>query len=461
MLLVAALLVGLVAAAWNQTHFRPRRRDVTVAETAGEYVVVDQTRRWTWPEIAALVGASAACELLSVTQAPASTLFVFRCSQQQQQQQPNATSVMGISAEAAAALVVEPNHVVTVVGGTPGTQLGAQWDLGVLDCTAAPCNDGAYRYLSDTAAPIFIIDTGVRASHVDFGGRATAEANTIDGSGPDDCHGHGTHVTGLAIGTTHGVAKAGLVRMIKALDCNGQGSTFSVASAIAYVQDQCAAFSPPYPSALSMSLSGPASTTLDNAVSALQAACHISIVSAAGNQNDDACLYSPGRVSTSLTVGASTVIDTRASYSNYGACLDLLAPGGDAGPNPVVSDWWTSDVATQALSGTSMATPKVAAFAAQLQRQYMDTGYVLGSTNLGLVVNNAIKARLRNAAILYTYFAVNASAPPPVPPAPGPPAAPLTQPPPPNTNRQATEGIVFAPVTPLLAGLCLLTLSLA
>jgi subtilisin family serine protease len=244
-----------------------------------------------------------------------------------------------------------------------------------------------------------------------------------------------------------------VARVIKALDCAGSGTIYSVASGITYVQDQCANASPPYPVVLSMSLSGPQSSTLDQAVTDLQNACHISIVSAAGNQNDNACNYSPGDVATSLTVGATTPTDARATYSNHGSCVDLYAPGGDAGANPVTSAWYTSDTATEALSGTSMGTPLVAATAGLLQRERMDSGYVLGGTNLGLQVNADLLARVRGGSILFNYFTVSAAPSPSPPPPPALPPQQAPPPPVPDTVPQQQQQGGDVTVVPLAFGL--------
>ena len=222
-----------------------------------------------------------------------------------------------------------------------------------------------------------------------------------------------------------GAAKDSLLVAIKALDCSGSGTVSSVASAIVLVQEWCSA-APDSPAVLTMSLSGSKSSTLDSAVTSLQAACHISIVAAAGNQADNACNYSPGDVPACLTVAASDPDDSLAYYSNFGSCVDLKAPGGDGGANPITGASDGSDSATMQASGTSAACPISAGVAAILIHQRMASGYQLGSDNVGTLTNQEIVSHLGNG-VLFAYFvgtiqALNAPPPPaPQPPPPSPP----------------------------------------
>jgi len=234
------------------------------------------------------------------------------------------------------------------------TQLNATWGLDRIDQDNLPLNS-TYTY-SNTGAGVraYIIDTGIRTTHSEFGGRATFGVNYAGGKN-DDCHGHGTHVAGTVGGTTYGVAKAVQLIAVKVLNCAGSGSTTGVVSGINWVkQDATTSAS----TVANMSLGGGVSATIDAAVTSAVSA-GITFAVAAGNSNADACNYSPARVPSAITVGATTSTDQRASYSNFGNCLDIFAPG-----SSITSAWKNSNTATNTISGTSMASPHVAGVAA-------------------------------------------------------------------------------------------------
>ncbi|MFG2055086.1 S8 family serine peptidase [Micromonospora sp. NPDC048930] len=243
---------------------------------------------------------------------------------------------------------VEQDRVVT----TQGTQTGATWGLDRIDQRSLPLN-GTYTY-PNTASNVraYIIDTGIRITHSDFGGRATWGTNTVD-TNNTDCNGHGTHVAGTVGGARYGVAKGVRLVAVKVLNCSGSGTTAGVVSGVNWVTSNAVK-----PAVANMSLGGGASSTLDNAV-ANSISSGVTYAIAAGNSTANACSYSPARVASAITVGATTSTDARASYSNYGSCLDIFAPG-----SSITSDWRTSDTATNTISGTSMATPHVAGAAA-------------------------------------------------------------------------------------------------
>ncbi len=177
--------------------------------------------------------------------------------------------------------------------------------------------------------------------------------DAIDGGTADDCNGHGSHVAGTVGGTTYGVAKQVTLHPVRVLNCAGSGSNSQVISGVDWVTNNRQ-----NPAVANMSLGGSASTALDNAVSnSINSGVTYAI--AGGNDNRNACNYSPARVTAAITVGATTSTDARASYSNYGSCLDLFAPG-----SSITSAWYTSNTATSTISGTSMATPHVAGVAA-------------------------------------------------------------------------------------------------
>lgn len=234
------------------------------------------------------------------------------------------------------------------------TQTNATWGLDRVDQRDLPLN-GTYTYNADgTGVRAYIIDTGIRASHNDFGGRVTSGYTAInDGRGTDDCNGHGTHVAGTTGGSVYGVAKNVTLVPVRVLDCQGSGTTSGVIAGVDWVTANHVK-----PAVANMSLGGGVSSTLDTAVNNSTAA-GVTYAVAAGNSNADACNYSPARAASAITVGATTSSDARASYSNFGSCLDVFAPG-----SSITSAWYTSNTATNTISGTSMASPHVAGVAA-------------------------------------------------------------------------------------------------
>jgi subtilisin family serine protease len=231
--------------------------------------------------------------------------------------------------------------------------------------------DGIYRYHSPGGTGIdgYIIDTGIFTTHVDFGGRATWGANFVDTNNAD-CNGHGTHVAGTIGGTVYGVAKKTTLIAVKVLDCNGSGSWTGVISGIDWVADQFQ--STGIPSTINMSLGGGLNTAVNNAVEACVAAGVIVVV-AAGNNDMNACSFSPASAPSAISVAAtgtdsaSGQKDTRAYFSNYGPCVDVLAPG-----LLITSAWITSNTAVNTISGTSMASPHVCGVVAMYLATHQD-----------------------------------------------------------------------------------------
>jgi subtilisin family serine protease len=270
-------------------------------------------------------------------------------------------AVARLSERAASALarsprvaLVEADQVVQAVE----TQSSAPWGLDRVDQRGLPLSGSFSWTSSGTGVTAYVVDTGVRADHVDFEGRVAAGYSVIDdGRGTGDCNGHGTHVAGTIGGRTHGVAKAVRVVPVRVLNCEGSGTVSGVVTGLDWVVAQ---HSTGTPAVANLSLGGGASTSLDNAV---QSTINdgVSVVVAAGNSNVDACTASPARVGAAVTVGASDRADVRASFSNYGTCLDLFAPGVG-----ISSAWHTTSTATASLNGTSMAAPHVAGAAAAL-----------------------------------------------------------------------------------------------
>ncbi|MDW3846802.1 S8 family peptidase [Micromonospora sp. BRA006-A] len=243
---------------------------------------------------------------------------------------------------------VEQDRVMT----TQGTQTGATWGLDRIDQRNLPLNSTFTYPNTATNVRAYIIDTGIRTTHSDFGGRATWGTNTVD-SNNTDCNGHGTHVAGTVGGTKYGVAKGVRLVAVKVLNCSGSGTTAGVISGVNWVTSNAVK-----PAVANMSLGGGASSTLDNAV-ANSINSGITYALAAGNSSANACNSSPARVASAITVGSTTSTDARSSFSNYGSCVDIFAPG-----SSITSAWRTSDTATNTISGTSMASPHVAGAAA-------------------------------------------------------------------------------------------------
>lgn len=236
------------------------------------------------------------------------------------------------------------------------TQTGATWGLDRIDQRARPVN-GSYNYpdVAGTGVNAYIIDTGILGSHSEFAGRMSSDGYTAiaDGNGTTDCNGHGTHVAGTVGGSTYGVAKKVSLIPVRVLDCGGSGTNSGVIAGVDWARNHHQAG---VPAVANMSLGGGASAALDNAVANL-VADGVVVAVAAGNSNRDACNFSPARTASALTVGATTSTDARASYSNFGRCLDIFAPG-----SSITSAW--SNGGTNTISGTSMASPHVAGVAA-------------------------------------------------------------------------------------------------
>jgi aqualysin 1 len=232
----------------------------------------------------------------------------------------------------------------------------ATWGLDRIDQADRPLDTQYHFNYTGSGVNAFIIDTGIRPDHVEFTGRllAVAGIDTVgDGNGTSDCNGHGTHVAGTVGGATWGVAKGVSLIPVRVLNCSGSGSWSGVIAGIDHVAN-----SPLRPAVANMSLGGGASASVDAAVAGAVAK-GVTMVVAAGNSNANACNYSPARAPSAITVGATTSSDARASYSNYGSCLDIFGPG-----SSITSAWYTSASATNTISGTSMASPHVAGVAA-------------------------------------------------------------------------------------------------
>jgi subtilisin family serine protease len=275
--------------------------------------------------------------------------------------------------------------------------------------------DNSYTY-STRASNVhaYVIDTGIRFTHTDFGGRATSGRDTVDNdSDATDCNGHGTHVAGTVGGTAYGVAKGVQLVGVRVLDCDGSGTTAQVAAGIDWVTANAIK-----PAVANMSLGGGVDTTLDNAV-ANSIASGVSYAVAAGNGDFlgraiNACNTSPARTPNAVTVSATNSSDTKAGFANFGTCVDIFAPGVN-----ITSAWHTGNTATNTISGTSMAAPHVAGAAALVLAANPSftpaqvTSALTGAATTGVVGSPGTGSPNR---LLYTG---SGTTPPPPPPPPG------------------------------------------
>jgi aqualysin 1 len=261
------------------------------------------------------------------------------------------------------------------------TQSPATWGLDRIDQRNLPRNNQYIYDRTGQGVHAYIIDTGIRTTHTQFSGRIGNGFSAISG-GVNDCNGHGTHVAGTVGGTTHGVAKAVILHPVRVLSCSGSGSNSGVIAGVNWVRTNRVR-----PAVANMSLGGGASSALDSAVNSAIAA-GVSFAVAAGNSNTNACNSSPARVPNANTVGSSTSSDTRSSFSNFGSCVDLFAPG-----SSITSAWSTSNTATNTISGTSMASPHVAGVLALIVQGNVTMSAATASTTLR---NNATPNVLSN-----------------------------------------------------------------
>lgn len=256
---------------------------------------------------------------------------------------------------------------------------GQPWGLDRIDQKFLPLS-GTYTY--NTTAPgvtAYIIDTGIAATHPEFGGRAANVYNAVGGQ-PDDCNGHGTHVAGIVGARTYGVAKAVKLRGVKVLNCNGSGTTAGIIAALDWVRANAAK-----PAVANMSLGGGYSAALNSAVTNLSNS-GVFVAVAVGNSASNACNYSPASAPAAYAVAATDKTDKAASTSNYGTCVDLYAPGVG-----IKSTWLNGGA--QVLTGSSMASPHAAGVAALYKATLGDassatvSAWLNSNATPGVVVN--------------------------------------------------------------------------
>lgn len=301
---------------------------------------------------------------------------------------------------------VEADAVIRIVA----TQSPATWGLDRIDQTDLPLNN-SYTYQASNGVHAYIIDTGIRATHNEFTGRLGNGYDAIgDGNGTNDCQGHGSHVAGTVGGTTYGVAKNVTLHAVRVLGCDGSGTNSGVIAGMDWVTANHTK-----PAVANMSLGGGASSAVDTAVANMTNA-GVTVVVAAGNDSSNACNYSPARAASAITTGSTTSSDAMSSFSNYGSCVDIFAPG-----SSILSVGISSNTATATLSGTSMASPHVAGAAAlYLYANPTATPSAVTTALVNNASNNKVSGIPSGVNKLLSTVFLNGGTPPPPPPPPPP-----------------------------------------
>ena len=296
--------------------------------------------------------------------------------------------------------------IIALIYGNAEAVATAQWNIDRIDQRSLPLNKDVSLALNGQGVTVYVVDSGILSTHEEFAGRIRAGFTKIlDGRGTEDCYGHGTHVAGVVGGSTYGVAPKVTLVPVRVTDCNGGGWTSDMIAGIDWaIADHKAG----EPAVMNISMSGTLSSKVNAAVDRA-IADGIVVVTAAGNNNKDACSYSPGSASSAINVAASDENDARWSWSNYGKCVDIFAPGTN-----VLSAWATSATASKMLKGTSHAAPHVTG-AAALALQNNPALSVADVTSL--VVSSATADAISDAGasspnkLLYALLSGSSSAP--------------------------------------------------
>jgi subtilisin family serine protease len=257
-------------------------------------------------------------------------------------------------------------------------QTSVPWNLDRIDQRYLPLS-GTYTAGNGAGVRAYILDTGIQATHPQFGGRAQNVYDAFGGTGAD-CNGHGTYVAGIVGSISYGVARAVSLRGVRVLDCNGSGTTSGIVAAIDWVR-----LNAQKPAVANLSLGGSFSATLNTAVTSLwNAGVFVSVAS--GNENQDACNVSPASATAVMAVAGTNIDDTRLSTGNWGSCIDIYAPGGN------VTSIWTGS-GTRVLSGSSVAAPHAAGVAALYKSRWGDASsgfidtWIKTNATAGVVLN--------------------------------------------------------------------------
>src|SRR5450432_1360471 len=286
-----------------------------------------------------------------------------------------------------------------------GTETGMGWALDRVDQKLMPLN-GAFAYgATGAGVNIYVVDGGIRYTHSEFGGRAKFAFDALGGNG-SDCNGHGTGVAGIAAGSVHGVAKSATIWSVRVFPCSGTSTLSTILAGVDWVTANHKS-----PAVANLSLGAAAAPILDTAVER-SIRSGVTYVTAGGNNDGDACAMSPGKLKDVINVGATDASDTRASWSNWGSCITMFAPGVS-----VASADYYSDVALASWNGTSMSAPMVSgAVALYLQGHPTATPATVRSA----IVGNSTAATVKNLGgsgdrMLYTAW-IGTVTPPAAPP---------------------------------------------
>lgn len=375
LLFAAALGVMLAAAGGAQARAIPGQYIVVLEDDAAATSVAAQHSRSAGARVLAVYGAALKGYTARLTQ----------------------TELAEVRADPRVAYV-ERDRTVSIAT----TQSNPPWGLDRIDQRSRPLSATYTYFATGAGVKAYVIDTGIRFSHSQFGGRAVTGYDAVNGGPADDCNGHGTHVAGTVGGSTYGVAKGVTLVGVRVLGCNGSGTTSGVIAGVNWVTADHQAGQP---AVANMSLGGGASSALDTAVRN-SIADGVSYAVAAGNGNwlgmaQNACNSSPARVSQALTISATDSSDRKASWANYGSCVDWFAPGVS-----ILSAWYTSNTATRTISGTSMATPHTAGVAAlYLQNNRTASPATLRTALFNLTTKGVVtSSSTANNHLLFTNF---------------------------------------------------------